>query len=172
MRKTLSKMKFCAKTSRRGEGATAKAPEAELLAAPRASGLQEGRDRWWGLRRGSGARGHRGGGLAGRKGPSQARGPGEEGRTEQEKKTGGHGVQGAEGTGPQTCWQGLPPTSPGPEAGLGRKVLNRGRSKDGDQPPGESHETTERLAVQRTKELLRDTCDTSRELGRGGTMHG
>ena len=65
MRKTLSKMKFCAKTSRRGEGATAKAPEAELLAAPRASGLQEGRDRWWGLRRGSGARGHRGGGLAG-----------------------------------------------------------------------------------------------------------
>lgn len=53
--------------------------------------------------------------------------------------TSGHRVQGVEGTGPQTCWQGLPPTSPGPEAGLGREVLNRGRAKDGDQPPGESH---------------------------------
>lgn len=61
MRKTLSKMKFCAKTSRRGERARAEAPEAEALAgcgrssAPRALGLREGQGRWWGLRRGSGA---------------------------------------------------------------------------------------------------------------------
>lgn len=133
MRKTLSKMKFCAKTSRRGERARAEAPEAEALAgcgrssAPRALGLREGQGRWWGLRRGLRRRGHRGGGLGGRGLP----------RPGAQVRRGGHGVQGTEGTGPQTCWQGLPPTSPGPEPGPGRKVLNGagGDPRTGPSPP-------------------------------------
>lgn len=63
---------------------------------------------------------------------------------------------------------------PGAGARAGEESPQRGggRSKDRSQPPGESQKTTERLVVQRTKELLRDTCDTSRGPGRGGTMQG
>ena len=103
-------------------------------------------------------------GRPGRMGPAQARA---------RVRRGGHGVQGAEGTGPQTCWQGLPPA---PRAGGRAREESPqwgGAEIRGQGPaPQRVTETTERLAVQRTKELLRDSCDPSRGPGRGGTMQG
>lgn len=87
-----------------------------------------------------------------------------------------------QGLGPQTTrWMGLPLISPGAElqaeaevcCGVwGRRAINRGRPKDRDQRPGESHRTTERLAGQTTKEPLRDTRGTYRGPGHGEPLHG
>ena len=166
MRKTLSKMKVCAKTSRRGERARAEAPEAEALAgcgwssAPRASGLRDGQGQWWRLRRGSGARGHRGGGLGG---GARAR-----------VRRGGHGVQGAEGTGPQTCWQGLPPAPPGRGQGQGGKSSVGGgrRSEARAQPPSESQKPLRDWRCREPKNCSGTHVTPSRGPGRGGTMQG
>lgn len=133
MRKTLSKMKFCAKTSRRGEKARAEAPEAEALAGcsrssvPRASGLRPrpmvGAEE--GLRRLRPQRGR-----PGRMGPAQARGPGEEG--------------GTRGTGSGRDWAadvlaGSASHLPRARGRAGEKVLNgvgvRGDLRTGPSPP-------------------------------------
>ena len=124
--------------------------------------------------------------MARRTGPAQARGPGEQGRTDWGKETDGHGEQGAEGTGAtdDTLDGAASHLSGSRVAGRGggvlgawgrrleRRAINRGRPKDRDQRPGESHGTTKRLAVRTTKEPLRDMRGTYRGPGHGEPLHG